>query len=149
VKGDGRSVQGFAALAALDPGINLQFLEDRASVAFWRWQLALSGGSSAPLKSVALEDYCSTLDAELQAKAWPLSQVELAVGGVRVLAIEPGAGAGFDRIHAAVRWSVEESGVRQHVFVLSRKSGVVTDPKTGLSSLRCSGCGAPATRRDV
>jgi uncharacterized tellurite resistance protein B-like protein len=37
---------------------------------------------------------------------------------------------------------------RQHVFVLSRRSGVKTDRKSGLRSLRCPNCGAGTWRRD-
>lgn len=151
----GAQVPGLAALAETDPGLNVQFLEDRASVAFWRFQEALLEGQTGPLKSIATDGFCSGAGQGLA--EGKLFYRNAAVGKVEVLALE--SGQPFDRAHVMVKWSGQEyeregakpgeQVVREHVFVLARKSGVLTDLKSGLRSLRCPGCGAPPSRRDA
>lgn len=145
----GRAVPGLAAFSAEDAAFSAQYAEDRASVAFWRWQRALSEGRAEPLLPVATSYYCQdTLRAEL---AKSLTFHDPAVGGVELLAVEKGAT--FDHCHVLVKWSAaiqepgsgaRESAVCRHVFILARKSGVRTDARSGLSSLRCASCGAPS-----
>ncbi|MFA5138002.1 MAG: TIM44-like domain-containing protein [Elusimicrobiota bacterium] len=150
-------MQGFDALAESDPWLDAQFLEDRASVAFWRWQQALRLGDPAPLRCVATEAFCRGFSAEPAEKRRHYR--DPAVGCVEVLAFETAGGREY--CHAMVRWSGREhrasAGPRtpgiqvlcEHVFVLERRQGVKTDMRAGLSSLRCASCGAPPSQRDA
>lgn len=154
VRASGAAVPGFAGLAQRDPLLNTQFLEDRASVAFWRWQRALDQRSAKALLPVALPQFCAAWDAEAQSRA--LRFDEAAVGAVEVKAFE--SRDELDLAHVAVRWSgtVLQTGAggspvlpREHVFVLARGRQVRTDPNAGLSSCRCPNCGAPPSTRDI
>ncbi len=145
-------VPGLGLLAESDPELNVQFLEDRASAAFWRWQSALLRGDAAAARAVATQTFCRQLTEYIAAR--PISYREAAVGTVVVLAFEPGED--FDRAHVVVRWSgaaregddVEQVS-RQDVLILGRKPGVRTDVRVGLRSLVCPSCGAPPVQRDL
>lgn len=154
VRASGEDIPGFADLAQRDPLLNTQFLEDRTSVAFWRWQCAIVQGTPRALAPVATPQFCAGWDAQAQ-------RVQhfdyAAVGAVEV--------QGFERretqelAHVAVRWAgtVARSGdgsgdavmPREHVFVLARNIGVQTDATAGLNSSRCPNCGAPPSSREV
>ncbi len=149
VRGAGDDVPGFKELSAADPGLSTQFLEDRASVAFWRWQWAMEQKSAAPMRSVATESFCKAMTADGSRFR------DAAVGTVEVQAFE--AGTQLDSAHVMVKWSGEwfdaagaSQGqvLRQHVIVFGRKAGVKTDARAGLRSARCAACGAPPARRD-
>lgn len=151
------SVMGFCRLQAKDPALNIQFLEDRASVAFWRWQLAHWEPQGESLQSVATDEVRKKVLAGWMGKR--VLYRNAAVGGVEVAACE--TGDRDDKVHVQVRWSGErfivEDGqpvskgqsLATHVFTLSRKSSTVTDPKSGLRSSRCSSCGAPPSGRHI
>jgi hypothetical protein len=144
VREAGREVPGWGSVSADDPGLNTQFLEDRASVVFWRWQYALWRSDAGLMRSVAADDFCAGLAAQIREK--PCRHEDASVGGVAVLAVEPGND--FDRAHVIVKWSAEGS-VLQHVLILGRRKGVKTDERSGLVSARCPGCGAPAESREA
>lgn len=152
VREAGRDVPGMDELSAADPALNLQFLEDRASVAFWRWQLAKRQGAPGALQSVASEAFGQAAGQEIALHK--TFYKDAAVGGVIVLALE--TGGELDLAHVVVRWSGraihgDGSGqvVRQDVFTLGRKAGAATDLRSGLRSLRCPGCGAAPVSRDA
>ncbi len=156
VRGSGDSVPGFGSLAQQDPALNTQFLEDRASVAFWRWQLALAQGEAGPLQPVASEDFCRGWLADAEARRFRFR--DAAVGAVEVRAFE--AAGALNLAHVSVKWSGEQYAagaapgqslghlLREHIFVLGRNDGVRTDSSAGLSSCRCPNCGAPPASRE-
>jgi len=156
VRGSGDAVPGFSALARQDATLNTQFLEDRASVAFWRWQLAMVQGSSKALLPVATDDFCKGWDADAETRRFRFRNA--AVGAVEVRAFEPGEP--LNLAHVSVRWSGEQFQVvagqaqslghqlREHVFVLGRSNTAHTDENAGLSSCRCPSCGAPPASRE-
>jgi hypothetical protein len=157
VRGSSDQVQGFAAASAADPELSVQFLEDRASVAFWLWQYAQWKDDPSILLGVANDEGCKA--ASDQWRAGGLVCKDAAVGGVQVLAFE--RTGGFERAHVNVTWSTDvfkrDGGglgasmghaLRQHIIVLQRKLGAKTDPKSGFSSLSCPKCGAPASRKE-
>lgn len=150
VRGSGESVPGFRELAQRDPGLNTQFLEDRASVAFWRWQRALTQDNSKALLPVATPAFCQAWGADALARQYRCRNV--AVGAVEVRALE--AGEEMNLAHVAVRWSGQSytehlPQLRELIFVLGRRRDARTDPDAGLSSCRCPNCGAPPSSRDV
>lgn len=151
----GAPIPGLADLAPGDPALNAQFLEDRASVAFWRWQIAHWEESAASLAGVAVGAVTAALlDSQKTDRAL---YKNAAVGGVDALAFE--AGEPMDRAHVQVRWSAEKyrvvdgeaepdgQAVCCHVFIFGRKHGVKTDARSGLRSARCPSCGAPPSER--
>jgi hypothetical protein len=153
----GEDILGKKAMTALDPGVNTQFLEDRASVAFWRWQIAHWEDNAESLGGVAApEMVAKTLESRRMSR---VLYKNAAVGGVETVAFEPGEP--LDRAHVLVRWSGEKfhvadgqavsdgQAVCSHVFIFARKHGVKTDPRGGLRSTRCPNCGAPPSTRAV
>jgi uncharacterized tellurite resistance protein B-like protein len=150
-------VPGFAALAEKDPALNEQFMEDRAAVAFWRWQEALWSGAVKALRPVASDALCAGVEKRSQAE--PYYYRDAAIGAVISVAFETGGPT--DRAHVIVRWSGElceradgketrhGSSYVETVLILERNAGVLTDARAGLRSLRCPACGAPPTARDV
>jgi len=157
VRGSGEAVPGYAALARRDPMLNTQFLEDRASVAFWRWQQAMAQGKSAAMRCVATDGWCAEWDADPVAREYRFREV--GVGAVEVLAFEPGQP--FNLAHVGIKWSGDQysagagrgaphfNSLRQHVLVLGRRDGAGTDPGRGLNSSRCPNCGAPPATREL
>jgi predicted lipid-binding transport protein (Tim44 family) len=156
VRGSGDSVPGFAQLAARDPALNTQFLEDRASVAFWRWQMALSQHSAKAMQCLATDAFCRSWEADADAQR--LQFRDAAVGAVEVQEFE--AGDARDRAFVRIKWSAEMNeaqgaalqprgrALRQHILVLERDSRVHTDARAGLRSCRCAACGAPPAARE-
>lgn len=152
-----RDVPGFLAALKADPALNTRFLEDRASVAFWRWQEALWKGRDKALLAVASDAFCASLAGDLgPARGF---YRDAAVGGAVCLALEEADGQ--QRAHVIARWSGQlcrvqdgqtsrgSSTYREDVLILSRKSGVQTDARSGLRSLRCPSCGAAPTSREL
>lgn len=155
--GSNRDIEGKAAMEALDPAVNVQFLEDRASVAFWRWQLSHWEPEAKSFKSVASKEAVKALLDERG--NGQILYKNAAVGSVETLAFEPGSS--LDKAHVMVRWSGEKfrvvdgsaqpegEAVCSHVFIFGRAKGVKTNPKGGLHSTRCPGCGSPPSDRAI
>jgi len=156
VRGSGDAVPGFTGLTRQDPTLNTQFIEDRASVAFWRWQLALSQGNAKALLPVATEDFCKSWEADANARRYRFRHA--AVGAVEVRAFE--AGEPLNHAHVTIKWSGDmyqaDAGLaqglglqlRQHVIILGRSATARTAENTGLNSCRCPNCGAPPSSRE-
>lgn len=149
-------IPGLKPLSQEDAQFNVQFLEDRVSVAFWKWQCALWKGTPGLLRSVAADDFCAELGAKIKERH--VFYKNVGVGSVELLACEPAADS--FRSHVSVKWSgerfeenhgneAETSPVRlEHIFVLFRKKNVQTDIRSGLYSAHCHQCGAPLSRGD-
>lgn len=158
VRGSGAAVPGFTALAQRDALLNTQALEDRASVAFWRWQRALAQNKPAALLPVALPGYCEAWAQDAQARRWRYEDAAVGAVEVRALQTAQDSNTGMELAHVAVRWSGLQfdtaSGaaggqqLREHVFVLGRRPEARTDQDAGLNSCRCPNCGAPPASRD-
>jgi hypothetical protein len=150
-----REVTGWAALRDSDPGLSLEALEDRASVAFWRWLDARRRADLAPLRGIACDEFLSTLD------GFPGGEFErdAAVGSVETVAFEPGSD--YDNVHVQVRWEADKMvrapgtepvfqgrARRTHYLIFRRKSGARSDLKAGLRTSRCPSCGAAPEEAD-
>lgn len=148
-----REVTGWEDLRETDPGLSLEALEDRASVAFWRWLDARRRGDAGPLRGIADEEFLKT--AELTGDF----ERDAAVGSVDTIAFE--SGADYDKVHIQVRWEADrmrrggaapefvDRGRRTHYLIFRRRGGAVTDVKTGLRTARCPSCGAATERADA
>jgi hypothetical protein len=143
-----------------DPALNLEILEDRTSLLFWKWVDAQSHGTTQRLHKVASAEAIARMDEELgglrehgRRKVF----LECAVGGVitRAFEVDP---QGFDKAHVEVRWSAR-MGIgpanerppalptlpQRWVFTLVRKHGARTNTDNGMSTNRCPQCNAPLT----
>jgi hypothetical protein len=158
---DERAVRGFAEYVARDPGLSVQLLEDRTSVAFWRWGAADRTGRIDPLTRIADAEMCARAADEIaeRAKSARTYMQDRAVGSVRALGILPRPVQ--DRAVVEVIWDGrlvtlepgehptsdrdrdDDRRVRRNtLFVLARKSGVVTRVSEAFTTMRCGNCGA-------
>ncbi|MCP3142211.1 TIM44-like domain-containing protein [Pyxidicoccus xibeiensis] len=155
-----KTVDGLLAAREVDPALNLEILEDRASLLFWKWIDAQSHGDAKPLGKVAREDAVASLGSELEElrrKGRRRVFLECAVGAVdvRALQVDP---SGYDVAHVEIRWSAR-MGVgpldqrppklptvpQRFVFSLMRKHGAQTNSANGMSTDRCPQCNATLT----
>ena len=153
-------VAGLVQARQADPALNLEILEDRASLLFWKWIDAQSQGDARRMAQVANPELVSRLSQELE----PLDTqghrrlfLECAVGAVNTRAFEVNPG-GYDEAHVEIRWSarmgVGPAGERlprvpampqRWVFTLTRKHGAKTNTANGMGTYRCPQCNAPLT----
>ncbi|SEK78821.1 zinc-ribbon domain-containing protein [Stigmatella aurantiaca] len=153
-------VDGLGEARRADPALNLEVLEDRASLLFWKWIDAQSQGDEKRLAQVANTELVSQLGTELSTMRQQGQRrviLECAVGAVvtRTLEVHP---EGDDRAHVEIRWSArlgmaaanerprELPTVPQRwVFTLTRRHGVKTNTSNGMATDRCPECNAPLT----
>ncbi len=149
--------EGLARIRQTDPGLSTEALEDRASLAFWRWVEAQVTGDATKLAKLATPDYLQGFTAELQqlkAKNQRKWFLECAVGAVntRLLSTE----APDDLASIELRWSAKigvgplgqrppslPSQPQRWVLVLQRKSTAQTVTANGVATNRCPTCQAP------
>lgn len=152
-------VEGLSEARQADPALNLEILEDRASLIFWRWIDAQSAGDARRLAKVAAGAFVEQLDGELsKLKATGRRKVflECAVGGVAVKVLRSEAEG--QRAHVEIRWSarmgIGPEGVKppslpavpqRWMFTLARKAGATTRAENGMATFRCPQCNAALT----
>lgn len=144
-------VRGLASFMEHDPGISVQLLEDRASVAFWRKAAADRRSSIEPLLSVATAELCEEYQ---EGFSDPDDRVmtECAVGSVQLLGMLPGEKQ--DHALVEVYWDgvpTSRSGadlslgkrlLYRSLLVFVRRSGVKTSHTHSLTTAHCTECGA-------
>ncbi|MBD3277591.1 MAG: hypothetical protein GF388_04760 [Candidatus Aegiribacteria sp.] len=153
-------IPGFNRISTADPGFNLQHIEDRTSVIFWRLIKSWFTNDVSDSRKVALPSYIQKFQQQLNntrsEKDW-LFFKDAAVGTVEVQNIVMGAKNRMDRIEVLVKWSginarrdedgkVQTTGrkiIRPQVYTLVRKHGVKTPVDQSFRSSHCPGCGAP------
>ena len=153
-------VPGLDALRQRDPDLNVQAIEDTASVVFWRRAEADRVGKIDPLRKAATDEYLKVVAGELRPgpdgrRAYT---GECAVGSVRTVGFLPAeAGQAMDRAVVDVTWTgtrFEVAGdgrpavpqgerTTDTLLVLGRAAGATTDVAKGISSAHCPQCGAP------
>lgn len=160
----GNAIAGYSEIAAIDPGFNVQTIEDTSSVIFWRYIKSYFDGSADAVRKVSSENYSDSLENSLLQTVDGDSHLyfqDAAVGAVEVQSIT--LGTDFDRIAVLVKWSAKNSWIkssekqgnsgpktiRPQIFNLIRKHGVKTLASQGLNSAHCPGCGAPYTGGDT
>ncbi len=150
-----QQLAGWDELTRRDPGLNVQHLEDRASVVFWRSMMAVYFDDLDHAAPVLPPDRRQLPD------LWHLRDGRYwftpAVGSVQVVGCTPARdGDPFDRVHVLIRWSATlaegdrrsprllgEQRIYSHVAVLARRAGATSVPAQTFSSFSCRGCGAP------
>ncbi|GAB5444611.1 MAG: hypothetical protein Fues2KO_49600 [Fuerstiella sp.] len=152
-----RQVPGWDVLQQRDAGLNVQHIEDRASVIFWRCLMASyfqDQQYAQPILSAERSDVPFPLDPG-EGRFWKTP----AVGVVELVDAEPAGRDEYDRLRIMVRWSgtraagdrtkPQLTGLQQiytHVLVLKRHQSSVSQTDRTFSSASCSGCGAPIDR---
>lgn len=154
---DEQAAPGLEAYSARDPGISVQLLEDRVSVAFWRWSDATRTLRVEPLVRAATAEFCEREAARLTAAKSGAPRVYLAdraVGSVRTVGLIPGESR--DRAVVEVTWDGrfataasngalkldEQRSLRRTLFVLERAAGAVTTLADTFVTATCPNCGA-------
>jgi uncharacterized Zn finger protein (UPF0148 family) len=155
---EAKELPGVDEIVSRDPEFNLQELEDRASVIFWRRATAERVASERPLRGVASEHFCKEYGSDLARRNESGRSYlgECSVGSVNTLGVI--LGNELDQALVEVHWWGRrfivsngqplrtENGSFQHsVLVLARRSGVKTDIERAISSAHCPNCGAPST----
>ena len=128
---------GFAKVRQSDPSLTTEALEDRASLVFWKWIEAQSLGDPSRLAKVAQAGFTGGI----QKRQFR----ECAVGAVNTQQLA--SSGGTDVAAVEVKWSAKVgNGPTQplrYVLLLERASGAKTPDGHGMSTNRCSQCGAP------
>jgi uncharacterized tellurite resistance protein B-like protein len=154
------TVDGLMQAREADPALNLEILEDRSSLLFWKWIDAQSRGEAERLSKVANAEMLTRVSGEVESLRKQGRRrvfLECAVGGVNVRTLEVHP-EGFDKAHVEIRWSAR-MGVgpvnqrppelptvpQRWVFTLLRKHGASTNTTNGMSTARCPQCNAPLT----
>ncbi|QDT15435.1 TIM44-like domain-containing protein [Alienimonas californiensis] len=160
------AVPGWDELRRTDPHLNVQQIEDRASVIFWRAMMAEYHDDFALAAPVVQRG------ADAIPRRWRQGENRFwktpAVGVVELVRCLPAGGAGpddgFERLRVMVRWSATPASgdrrdprlhgpqrIRTDEMILKRKRGTVSAVDRAFSSANCQTCGAPidASRRDA
>ncbi len=155
------AVGGLDALKGRDPAFNVQYVEDRASLIFWRLRMAEMRGSAKPMESIATTGFLSSRRTKLAPTDATGSRpfvTDAAVGALELTYVEPGSGAEPDRLFLRVKWSgrqvkaqlpsllppaYDKCELIDQEFILERRADAVTSTNRGMSSNHCSACGAP------
>jgi tellurite resistance protein len=143
--------EGLSDAQRADPALNVEMLQDRASLIFWKWIDAESRSEAQRLAKLATPGYLASLSTELDAlkqRGQHKVFLECAVGSVTLRALRvPDQGA--HEAHVEIRWSAR-MGVgptlpQRWVFSLCRGAGAKTNAAAGMSTNRCPQCNAPLT----
>lgn len=154
------SVDGLLEARKSDPALNLEMLEDRASLIFWKWIDAQSHCDSKRLSKLATGDCLAKLDAQLTGLVKQGRRkvfLDCAVGSATTRLLRTGAD-GYEEAHLEIRWSAR-MGIgpateeppplptvpQRWMFTLVRKAGATTNTAHGMSTSRCPHCNAPLT----
>lgn len=148
-------VAGLESLQQSDPAFSVQHVEDRTSVMFYRLNAAhffQNTGYAEPILSSDINGIpqMAALDAN---QFWK----DPAVGKVETLSVQSSSDQRDDEVRVLVRWSgklcegepsgryrtIKPQAIYSHVYVLSRRKGVVSSPERTFASSSCSNCGAP------
>ncbi len=151
------AVPGLDAMRRLDAGFSVQQMEDLASLAFYRHEMAIRLGTPETIAKLALDSFVAEFPAKIRKEhdGTRLYYTSCAVGSVDTKLIE--TGEPLDRVWVEIAWSGRTTrrmpdgrevvgGIcppRRHFYVFVRKHGVETDVRLSLSSAHCPNCGAP------
>jgi hypothetical protein len=155
-----RNIPGLAAICQADPAFNVNHIEDRASVIFFRHIAAQFFSDAKYLVKLASPEYLHTNRDDFT----PLEDgkhrffADVAVGSVELLNVISDESADNDFLRILIRWSghkvtaqvpgflapaFDASRLFQHEMILERAKGVKSSDKNILTSVHCPNCGAP------
>jgi len=152
-------VEGLLQARESDPALNLEILEDRVTLLFWRWIEAQASGDTLALTQVSAQHFLDAVEVHL---GGPKAQrgrdviIDCAVDAAitRLFREEDG----YEQAHVEIRWTARSGAVPEGVrspalatlpqrwmLVVIRKTGAQTRTESGLATTRCGHCGAPLT----
>ncbi len=157
-----RNIPGLKEICKLDPAFNINHIEDRASVIFFRHIAAQFFSDAKYLVKLSSKEYLHTNRDDFKALADGKHRffADVAVGCVELLNIIPAENADNDFLRVLIRWSghkvtakvpgflapdFDASRLYQHEMILERVKGVKSSDKNILTSVHCPNCGAPET----
>jgi predicted lipid-binding transport protein (Tim44 family)/tellurite resistance protein len=156
---DSSAPEGLARVRQSDPALSTELIEDRASLAFWKWVEAQVTGEPSKLAKLAAPEFKGELEADLEAVNARKQRrffLECAVGAVNTRLLE--RDGDDDLASIEIRWSARialapeggkppkvPSQPQRSVLVLQRNSGATTLADNGMATNRCPQCGAPLT----
>ena len=159
-----RRIPGLDEMVGKDRAFNVQHVEDKASVMFWRQRAAEFFASDIYLRKLVLPDYLEKRREIFQPQpdGRHAFYADAAVGSVETMDIHLNGEEGeYDSIRVHIKWSGhretkeipsfllpdhEKSRPFSQEFILVRKADVLSSDKNTLASLHCPGCGAPETK---
>ncbi len=146
-------IGGVSLLQESDAEFSPRMLEDRASVIYWRYMLALKSGESKPAKGCCSDECYSELCDKIKADTRVIFN-NCAVGSVDTKGIIPARD--FDTGLVEIIWSGEkvrleagkkgqesQKAIYRELYILKRKAGVKSVETNQVGSAHCPGCGAP------
>ncbi|MEE8601965.1 TIM44-like domain-containing protein [Euzebya tangerina] len=150
-----RPIPGITKLFEKDPGLNVQHLEDRASVIYWRAMMAIyfdDLSQAAPVLPAGATSLPPRLDPG-NGNYW----FTPAVGSVEVVGAQAAKqGQPVDTVKVLVRWSarratgkktsprmIDQQRIYSDVLILQRRAGVTSNTAQTFTSFSCQQCGAP------
>jgi predicted lipid-binding transport protein (Tim44 family)/tellurite resistance protein len=149
--------EGLAGLRQTDPGLSTEMLEDRASLAFWKWVEAQVTGDASRLAKLATPEFRGALEAELSSLNCSGKRkvfLECAVGAVDTRRLS--SDADVELASVELRWSARLGVVKEGakpgalpsqpqrwVLVLQRRAGAASATDNGMATNRCPQCHAP------
>jgi uncharacterized tellurite resistance protein B-like protein len=149
-----------------DPAFNIQHVEDKVSVVFWRLVRAWFDGNPDAARKVLFPDFLGTLQVQMdnvRQDDWWLYFRDAALGAVEIQRVLPSSEGGMDTVEVLVRWSARnalrnsagrtrgegDKTIRPQVYVMARKHGVTTDAQMSFMSSHCPACAAPYAGGDT
>ncbi len=149
----------YAFMQLKDKGFSKQQIEDRASVIFWKLESALMFAKVEKVRKYTLNTFLEKNRKEFMPSSSNQHHflADASVGMVELLSIEINKKA-KDRAYIFIKASghyetrdvpgfyppeYDKSNYKEIVHVLERNTDVQTSSKFGLSSYRCTSCGAP------
>jgi uncharacterized Zn finger protein (UPF0148 family) len=165
------SIAGINEIMEKDPAFNIQHIEDKTSVIFYRNIASEFYSDKKYISKLALSDFTEKHLSEYQTDKHGKSSyyADAAIGCVEVIEItvaqkdndyDKDNDYTKDRIRVKVKWAghpenakipslippaYEENRIYTQEYILVRKSDVETSTKNTLSSTHCPNCGAPET----
>lgn len=174
ITSDAATVLGYKKYKIKDPFFNVQHIEDKVSVMFWRKITSEKLGDISFLKKIAQNKFCDREEALYKtSKNDRPFHTRCGVGSIRLLGV--GNFGAEDKAFAEVVWSgiptmadisagtpstKPKTTAKSYysnripvnykqIFILTRKANAKTLLDTSLSSAHCPNCGAPETKNSA
>jgi tellurite resistance protein len=159
-----RTVPGLEQLLAKDPAFNIQHIEDKASVMFYRFIAARFFAETNYLVKMASPEYIKSNATMFKALDGGKHEfyADAAIGTVEVVEITNAVeNDGMDQVRLKIKWAAhlikanvpsfmapryDSNGIYNSEFILSRLASVTSSTKNILTSAHCPSCGAPESR---
>ncbi len=160
---ESRDIPGLPELQNMDPTFNVNHIEDRVSVMFYRWIASQFFADSKYIRKLAAPGYLSGNNSmfKIQDNGKHLFYADAAVGSVET--VEVICGNDYDKVRVKVKWSghreaqhvpdlivpdYDSSRIFTQEYILTRKHGVQSSAKNVLNSVHCPNCGAAESLSD-